>query len=434
MGSQHCPTEQPSAVNSNDFRRAFMRNSLITLAILVTATSYCTLVSAKPPQCPGHPSCKDDDGGDDGGSGEVCTDAFPSFTFVRPPKGNKTVTDLMVSSSESCRTDKLAEISVGSEPAYSFSDGRGVVVWSVDSTDIWILRFTVDSGGTISIVEDPHALIGAISDPNFESVGLVRPDVSTITGNERISFLEAKHRSDGSGVRNLYVLNPSVCDQSPCTLSEADLILEFDSEIAVSDPNCGYGAGFDPTVEGFDANCLVPNKPTWNTGGSALYYTASSIRSASDVQWAGTGRLTFDGTSWSDPSLLVVSDKWDCEADAVPFGGRAGTISLDGVDTEIIAASTCVGFESGLRDQRIFFLDAEQCSNTKGWYECEATYLYSGQIKGIDPSWRDSDGNILYGGFSSQTLDSVRAFDPTTNPSVNDRELVSKGERSDSGT
>ncbi len=94
-----------------------------------------------------------------------------------------------------------------------------------------------------------------------------------------------------------------------------------------------------------------------------------------------------------------------------------------------------MGFQQGrgLRDQRLYFLDVSICmSDPRDWQSCQASGLESGNYNGVGPNWL-VNGEILYGGFTSKTLDSLRVFDPNLSSPANDREVIKNAESGDSG-
>jgi hypothetical protein len=353
-----------------------------------------------------------------------------------------------VSSSEGCRIEKLADIKAGAGPAFSYDNGQGLIAWAegFDTYDLHVLRFSVDendeskpvtnNSGPVLVLETQQP---TQTDDTLEYFfGLdVRSDYSAVDPVELVAIYSLIDFANGSGERgqerSIRVLDLNAASITP------NVVWSITSNAAT---DCiGDGPSFDPRLNNGHL-CMVPDGGVdFSQSGSHIYFHSASTVGPFDDRWHAQNRLARPQEGWvsgsSSPELLYTSQIFDCVADAMPFADDSMLMELPGQGVrEVFVANACVGFQKGgLRDQRLYFLDVEACAvdSDSRWQNChiDISTLYSGQIHGRGASWRD-DGEVLYGGFESKTLDSIRAFDPMGAPAINDREIVSQGETPDS--
>jgi hypothetical protein len=346
-----------------------------------------------------------------------------------------------MASSEGCRVVHIAEGQLD-HVAFSYDHNQGLVAWSerAGNGDIVAMRFSIDQTldkGSINL-GDPSVVL-ELQHPtetdNSREIPLdldVWVDYSTSTPAELVavtSLVDFDRGSDqASSVRSIKVLDLS----NPLS---ANTVWSITSDYALS---CmGSGPSFDPRT-GDGHLCLVPaGRLFFTRSASYLFFHSESDSGPFEQQWAAMNRIERPIGGWmsgtSTPELIYAHQNNDCAPGSMPVADDAIVIDVPGRGPrEVLVANACIGFQSGegLRDQRLYFLDAESCASdpSKQWDACHLAppTLYSGEIHGRGASWR-SDGQVLYNGFTDATLDSIRVFDPLAAPAVNDRELIRKG-------
>jgi hypothetical protein len=328
--------------------------------------------------------------------------------------------ELWLSSSEGCRKELLltSEINIG--PAFSYNNGRGLVVWveGFDAYELIALRFSYDDVEDRIDTGSPQSLATAGPSEYFFDVDTWANYDPTAT-QELVSLIKLN-----SDLLTLELIDLADCNANSCSAQELIGLNDAEQEACIDG-----AATFDSTPEDYP-ECFKTSAARFSPAGDAL------IAGAEAPGWISVLRTLFSRgqTGWEALSVeMVAVDRIsDCErASLTTFAGAVTSIS----GREIYAFSSCEGFQqgAGLRDQRLYFLDVQACrENPRNWQGCLSTDLQSGDINGTNPSWFPN-GEILYGGFTDTTLDSLRVFDPILSRPMNDRTVVSDASLGDAG-
>ena len=423
-----------------------MRGVRIRLVLEVVATIVIALFVVSAAQAKKGGNGGGNGGGKGGGGDEVCTDQFPSFTYLKPRERKSTTDELYLSSSEGCFTVKLADIDARQGPALSYNNGLGLVAWIEGSDyDLWIMRFSVDPDDGVAITTEPELMVNTEQpEANGHLERFFGVDVwtdysdasSPIEIVSLYSLLDFAGDGSGTAGRDLRI---KLVDLPSCTSSSSCEVRTLASSTIDEALDCMGPGPFDPSASDGQPNwrCLIANgTPKFSASGDALYFRINQPGIDADGIWRGTVRVQRPADGWwpssgsySDPQLVFLNTGHG----SIPSRGQVVDLNLDGSLKPVIAAHACIGMSGGVSDCRIYFLDVEACMADphSGWQRCQAESLYTGQIAGFGPSWWISSSTgeveVIYYGWGNRYFDTIRAFDPTLNPIVNDRQLISKG-------
>ncbi len=385
-----------------------------------------------------HPACGDGgDGGDSGG--ESCAiDATnpPAFAYaaLRKYRGGERLS-LHLSNADGTCTQSLAVDDV-KDPSFHFdaASGTGAVTYESGSTErLYFLRFMVTD---TSLVAESPILVAEYDECCVSS------DVMGPVGNELISVSYVRDYT-GDTRRGVEIIDLGLCNQpdgAACSGSAVNTVLDLttsarDQCMASLANEVGLGGSY------LIGDCYRPTDaagPHFSADGREIYFEVATTGDLGDSYGVarlvrdtgpGCGSLKDLGTGWCGPQLVAI----ESNVDAAPrVGGLRPSDGMMVVDYDD-------GIEGGLRNIRIGFIDPDMCltetASGNHWTSCLATGLPSGIVKGAAPSWMPAANNtydVLYGGFESSTLDTVRAFSPTVSVS-NDRNLLQKARSATSG-